>query len=102
MRLIERPILPLMISARGAASWRPFLADAQCDSFIDLWYITLHDKNQMFGYVSNMFGSTFSYVVSPKQNGMHVVTIQVLFTRTTMLNDEDYRYLITSTKKFTR
>ena len=55
----------------------------------------------MFGYVSNMFGSTFSYVMSPKQNGMHVVTIQVLFARTTMLNDEDYRYLITTTKKLT-
>ena len=55
----------------------------------------------MFGYVSNMFGSTFSYVMSPKKNGMHVVTIQVLFARTTMLNDEGYRYLITTTKKLT-
>ena len=55
----------------------------------------------MFGYVSNMFGSAFSYVMSPKQNGIRVVTIQVLFARTTMLNDEDYRYLITSIKKLT-
>ena len=55
----------------------------------------------MFGYVSNMFGSTFSYVMSPNQNGNHVVTIQVLFARTTMLNGEDYRYLIPLTKKLT-
>lgn len=35
MKLIERPILPLMISARGAASWRPSSANAQCDWFIE-------------------------------------------------------------------
>ena len=53
----------------------------------------------MFGYVSNMFGSTYSYVMSPKQNGMKVVSIEVLYSRTTMLNDQDYRYLFKSYQK---
>ena len=70
-------------------------------SLTTFWYITLHDRNQMFGYVNNMFGSTFTYIMSPKQNGMQAVTIQVLFSRTTMLNDQEYRYLFISILKST-
>ena len=34
MKLIERPVLSLMICARGAAPWQPSKANAKSDSFI--------------------------------------------------------------------
>ena len=52
----------------------------------------------MVGFVSNLFGSTFSYVTSPNTNSTvaRVVTSQVIFASTTMLNDEDFWYGIAS------
>ena len=52
----------------------------------------------MVGFVSNLFGSTFSYVTSPNKNStvLRVVTSQVIFASTTMLNDEDYWYAFAS------
>ena len=50
----------------------------------------------MVGFVSNLFGSTFSYVMSPIINSTvtRAVTLEVMFASTTMLNDEDYRYIL--------
>ena len=57
------------------------------------WYMTLHYKSHMVGYVGTLYGSTFSVVKSsgnPKSN--RVGWFKISLTKATMLDDgDDYR-----------
>ena len=48
----------------------------------------------MTGYMSNMFGNTFSFGIPSSDDKMiRSIIFQVLLKNVTMLNDEGYRYI---------
>ena len=59
------------------------------------WYITLHYKYHMVGYVGSLYGSTFSMVKSPRDpTASRFGWFKISMTKVTMLDDDDYRYAL--------
>ena len=59
------------------------------------WYITLHYKYHMVGYVGSLYGSTFSMVKSPRDpTASRIGWFKISMTKVTMLDDDDYRYAL--------
>ena len=60
------------------------------------WYMTLHYKHHMVGYVGTLYGSTFFLVKSSgKLKSTKYGWFKISMTKVTMLNDDDYRYAST-------
>ena len=59
------------------------------------WYMTLHYKHHMVGYVGTLYGSTFLVVKSAGNiNSTRYGWFKVSMTKATMLDDDDYRYAL--------
>ena len=59
------------------------------------WYMTLHYKHHMVGYVGTLYGSTFYLVKSSDNPGsMRYGLFKISMTKATMLDDDDYRYSV--------
>ena len=58
---------------------------------ISAWYITVHNRHEMVGYVSNLYGSAFSYSTIPPQATSWQISFEINAEDVTMLNDEEYR-----------
>ena len=57
------------------------------------WYVTLHHKFHMVGYIGTLYGSTFFLVKPSRRPRIYSYDwFKISLTKATMLNDEDYRY----------
>ena len=69
------------------------------NSDISAWYITVHNKYHMVGYVSNLYGSAWTYAQTPTNlaptggEKTREITFQIFHEDITMLKMDEHRYM---------